>query len=352
MSEQLKFEDIIQGWEAFLKGSPTRRYIRIKNLDTNRWVHEQSKVPHPTMFTLEDIKKTHSGIGPWFDDLLVRHNLSKIQVVFRKKMGGNGSQGVPQFKDTEYIVSNRLATLKNNNHRPMETATQEPVKTMMPDPVKSLPIIPLTGLPAPAAPTPFAPLQQTQNSYSPQPGAYGLSAATMAAMGGLGQAALSAGMGIPELIEVKKKAERADEYKDEVSRLKVENESLVIKNRDLDSKVANAEQSKDIAVQLAKLENKGFMDSQGVQKILETLPAYFQMMAGNSGQAPAQAPGLNAPNLSPEKAKFIGYLDEPSLTPETLLLLENALVLLITQPQYKQELQQINSKEYANGNNG
>lgn len=344
MADQTKFEDVVNSWEAFLKGSRVR-YIRIQNMENGRFVMDRTKGALPSMFFMEDILKTHKGIGPWFDDILIKHNLKEVKMLFRKKSGSNGTANEPRFTDTIYKTSGRLEYLKSNNHSPMQTATEVPVKTI-----------------AAKSPVPdMTTMNPSQHHYPPSPpvnypvqSQNGLGAATMNALGGLGQAALAAGMGLPELIEVKKKADRADEYKDKLRKLEEEHHSLTIRNRELESKVSIAEQSQDIAVKLAKLENKGFMDSAAVQKIIESLPSVIGMMANNNGQQPGGQPiGLSAGSqLSEAKAKIMGYIEDDMCTDAMATILERCLYLLATSPIYTKELNELNSKEYGsfNGN--
>lgn len=354
MTNQQTFDQIIQSWESYLKGS-SARYIRIKDLKKGVFIADKDK-EFPSMFFLKDILKNYDGVATWFDDMLVANDLEVIHVLFRKRVGGNGTKSEQNFKDTQYNVSKRLATLKSNNHTPMNTTTPAPVKDMIDS---STPPVTQHGIPPNPAPSPFAPTQPTQNSYYP-PSPSGLGAAAMHGMGNLGAAAMASGLGFPELLELKKKADKVDELKDllaetkedlksQISKLRVENETLVIKNRDLDSKVTSAEKEKDIAVKMAQLEKKGFMDGEGVQKMLEMAPALLQAMSQKGGQA--QPVGLAAPsNMSPSKKQFIEYLGDTGVTEEMMPILEHTLVKLVTVPAFVNDLIMLNNKEYGTSN--
>ena len=335
MADQTKFEDVLKSWETFLRGTKSR-YIRIQNMDDGQYVMDRTKISSPTMFFMVDILKTHQGIGPWFDDILIKYDLRNIKMYFRKTSGGSGTVNDPKFADTIYKTSSRLEHLKNIDHKPMETSTAAPVKTI-PDNTPE-------QQQTPSPTNDFAPAL----ANFPQ---NGLGAATMTHMGGLGQAALAAGMGLPELIEVKKKADRSDEYLERLRKVEEELHSSTIRNRELESKVSIAEQSKEIAVQLAKLENKGFMDSEAAQKIIESIPNMIAMMANNGGVPGAQPVGLSAgAPLSEAKSALIGYVEDDMCTDEMANMLTRSIYLLASSPAYIKELNELNSKEHVNIN--
>jgi len=344
--EKLTYDGIVRSWEAFLKESP-KNYIRIENKDKGAFYMDTSK-KNPSMFTLSDIESDNGSVGKWLDYIIKGENLKNAKVVFRKKSGGNGSVSHPKFNDTDYDFTSRLTALMNNVVS-MENNTAVTENT------QSVPSNQFGTAPTPPQVPNIAPTLPAEQAYHPQTQYPGLGAATMQHMGGLGQAALAAGMGLPELIEVKKKADRADEYKDQLMTLKDENHALVIKNRDLESKVSNAEQQKEIAVKLAQLENKSFLNSEAGQQILASLPAIAQSMMAGAGQQPQQqqaALGMPA-GMSAEKQRFIGYIMDDMCTREMVQILEATLTRLATlPPQYKTDLQQLNLKEYGTAPSG
>ncbi|WP_291866653.1 hypothetical protein [Maribacter sp.] len=327
------FDDVVQSWESFLRGD-SKRVLRIQNLDTNVWVVQKGK-SKPSLFSLKDMTTTHSTIAKWVDAMIVEFGLKNIKVLFRKLSGGNGTATEPNYVDTTYNVTSRYELL--TKHQNAQVVVQpEVVKTITPMdnqiPLHTAPIVS------------HAPMQQQQN-FAPQQD-FGLGAAAMRSVGGAANSALAAGMGLAEFIELKKNAERAEEYRTKARRLEDEVHSLTTRNRELESSAFLAKQELDLAIRSEQLNKKTWLDGDGAQKILELAPAFMQGMQSQQPQA-----GLAAPsNASPEKQKIIGYLEDEAITENMLPLIEQTIFLLAATPEYAQKLNQLNITEYATAN--
>ena len=117
-------------------------------------------------------------------------------------------------------------------------------------------------------------------------------------------------------------SERVGDYKKRISDLEEDNKDYRSKIRRLEEEnasykiaAATAEQNYDLKLKQALLEKKGFFESEGVQKIGETLAGlagqalpYFM----NKGAAPTTALGAPTENLSPMKAQAIEMLKQGS----------------------------------------
>jgi hypothetical protein len=340
MPEKSTYEDVLNRWQNFLSQNP-KRYIRIKNADTFQYLNKGSIGKGQSMFFWNDIAKSHGSAVKWLDSLILKHGLKNIEVLFRRQSGGNGNVKDAAMTDATYNLTNRLASLKEEKTFPMmETATEAPSQTMNQGNGLngSQPGLPAQN-PGFSA---FAP-PQYQQAQPPQTQG-GLGAAAMYGMGGAASSAAAAGMGISEFTELRKNAERSQEYKEELQKQKEENSVLRSKNNELESKVSIAEQSKEMAVLAEKLNKKGWADSEAMNKLMDTAPGLIQafLSKGQSGQVAA----LGAPNnLSAEKQNLIDYVMDDQVQPQMVMLLEQSLMLLISKPEYSQKLQQLNTKE-------
>lgn len=319
--------DVLNQWNAFLSASP-KNYIRIKNGTTGRFVTETTNIK-PSCFFRKDITAKFSSISEWFDDLIFRHDISFFSVHFRSIIG-SGSGKVEGLPEQTYDVQERLKSIKaKKSGTPLSFSAPQAIE---------LPPTPTI------APQQAQPIMQ-QQSFVPSPN--GLGAAVMQNMGGLAAAANAAGLGLGDFIDLKKDAERGKEYKEQLDKLKVENESLVIKTRDLESQVAHAQRDKDLALQLERLDKRGFLDTEAGQTLLASLPQMVSAIASaRTGQQPAQL-GAPGQNLSEAKRKLIAYLSDQNVSDQTTTILEHVLALTEMQPQFGMELKQLIEKHYG-----
>lgn len=355
MAEKSAYEEILRDWESFLKLSK-HNHIRIQNMDTRNFLRKPELGAGRSAFHWKDIAG-YGSVVLWFDEMISTHALKNIKVCFRKKSGGSGTTAIANRPDREFDVSNRANWLKSQRKISMESTTEASQKTMALDLPKQAPThIPQQGLnggqpgvPTPP-PAPFSPFASPQYQQQAPPG--GLNGAIMYGMGGAAAAAHAAGMGVHEYTELKKNADRASEYKEELLKLKEELSGLKVKNNELESKVMIADQAKDLAVQTALLSKKGWADSEAVQKLLETAPAMLQMMASKGQSALPQQGGLASPGLSQEKQELIGYIQYDDVKPNMVNALQQTLMHLLGTAGYEDRLQQLNAIPNGQHSNG
>lgn len=126
------------------------------------------------------------------------------------------------------------------------------------------------------------------------------------------------GMTIPAVMEMQRKADRLDDAKEKLADLRKEYEAvkhernlLDIETRELKSKVATAEAQKDLAVQLAKTENRSFFESEAFGELMKKAPEMLgNIVALKSGAVPQMESLGAASNLSETKVGFVEYMDE------------------------------------------
>lgn len=155
--------------------------------------------------------------------------------------------------------------------------------------------------------------QPMQNNYPPPPQAFGLG---------------TVGMGIPDLIGLHTDRHRLEDKKEEIEKLKKEldekkremraeiddlrgdKKKLEIDNRELQSKLSISEQQKEMAVMMAKLDTKSFLDSDTFKALIEKAPELLghvvAMKSGGGGAATA----LGMPAGSPMLQQFIGLISD------------------------------------------
>ncbi|AOZ99598.1 hypothetical protein [Flavobacterium commune] len=123
------------------------------------------------------------------------------------------------------------------------------------------------------------------------------------------------GLGFPEIMNMQRKSDQLEDKKEQLADLKEEYKDLKhnynlkeVENRELLSKLAIAESQKEMAVMLAKNENKSFADSPVFQSLIERAPELLSGIAAMKGAAPLpQAAGLGRPNVSDTHAEFFDY---------------------------------------------
>ncbi len=103
------------------------------------------------------------------------------------------------------------------------------------------------------------------------------------------------------------KKDQVDDLKQEVKDLKHENKVLDLELRDALKKLGTADGEKTLAVMLANASNKGFMDSEGMQKFIASVPDLIEKIAVAKMGNAAEPVGLGLPEMSQEKADFVNY---------------------------------------------
>ncbi|WP_130735509.1 hypothetical protein [Flavobacterium sp. J27] len=159
------------------------------------------------------------------------------------------------------------------------------------------------------------------------------------------------GLSAPETKEMVRKADKyeamketLEEKSEELRKIKKDFDLQEIENRELKSKLAISEQEKTMAITLAKMENKSFLDSPAFEKLIEKAPEVFANMAAmKTGQAPIT--GLNSPqsNLSEVKRDFVDYISGEQVQDEDVNFV-GATLNFMDNPQFKLDLQQLITK--------
>jgi hypothetical protein len=126
--------------------------------------------------------------------------------------------------------------------------------------------------------------------------------------------------------------------KDEIRELKKKNDILEIDLRTALTKISTAEAQKEMAVMLAEAKNKGFMDSDGFQKLLEKAPDMFEkiMAAKNGAMEPVEQ--LGNPDWSETKKEFLTVLDY--LSDENVQML-GAICFKMNDPIFANQMKQL-----------
>jgi hypothetical protein len=126
------------------------------------------------------------------------------------------------------------------------------------------------------------------------------------------------GLSMPEIMGMQRKSDLLEDKKEQLSELKVEYKQLKqnydlleIDHRKAISDLAVAESKKEMAVMLAKLENKSFADSPVFQSLIDNAPAMLQGIAAmKQGAVPAAGMGLSSPGVSDTHTQFIEFMND------------------------------------------
>jgi len=191
----------------------------------------------------------------------------------------------------------------------------------------------------------------TQHQYQQQPQNYGSDFLGSAVQQGNGMMMVSTA----QVLEMQRKADKLDdaneklfELRKDFSTIKKDFDIIDIESRDLKAKLATAEAQKDLAVTLAKTENKSFLESNAFEKLLEKAPEMLGNFAAlKAGGMPNYgSESLGAPsNLSETKQGFLTYMSEDLSDEEVNYLgsichflpnelFENELVALLNKYKY------------------
>lgn len=166
--------------------------------------------------------------------------------------------------------------------------------------------------------------------------------------GGLGQ---SFGLGLPQIMEMNRKADRLQdkeeqlsELKDDFKEVKQENRLLEIENRELKTKLSTSEAKQEMAVMMVKAENKSFFDSPAFEKMMDKAPELLSgFVAMKTGGVPTGALGAG---LTEVQSSFIEYVTE-NLT-DTQLNFLGAVAGNINNEMFMGELQQLIARYATN----
>ncbi len=313
-------KEAIASWEAYLKKNPNN-FLKIKDVEKNA-ILTGHNLKNKAFFQWADILEKYEDLSSWFNDLMIKKNLSVIVVEF-KRLNGTSSRYDAFMETRKYDVSLVLQELKNRSTAKVLSTTTNI------QPMESKPAQPFTPtvLPAP-----------THNTN-------GYEAAVMQNMGGLGGAGMAAGMGFRELVTLEKKAEQSDFYKDRVAKLEKENAIFIIDNRELQAKVSIAEKEKNIAIKEAKQEAKNWSDPENVKALIDSVGPIMATVMETRSPAVTSELGMGAvSNLSEIKQNFIKYMNEDDCTDAQMKVLEDLLVLMITNDGYEEQLRTLVSK--------
>tara|TARA_R110000744_G_scaffold111077_1_gene209256 strand:+ start:774 stop:1784 length:1011 start_codon:yes stop_codon:yes gene_type:complete len=329
MAQLTGYEEVVKQWETFLKGSPSR-FIRLR--DTNKLVDIDGgrTGAGKTKFFWRDIQSKYGSVTDWMNAMILKHNLSKIEVYFRKKTGSNGSKDDPAMKDSPYDLTKRLQQLKEEKVlQSLDNTAAAPLETKMQDPINNE-----HQLPSQDTVMQNNPPQYAQNNQT------GLAGQVMQGMGGAASIAHMSGLGMAEFIDLKTNANDAARLRKDISRVEEENSSLRIRLQDAESKLSIADASKQMAIDSERNSKRSWMDSEAAQKLLETAPSLLSAIM-SKGQG--QSPGLASPaNSSVAKTEFVGYVNDDEVSDEMVMLLQQSMMLLLSKQGYDMKLSQLN----------
>lgn len=162
------------------------------------------------------------------------------------------------------------------------------------------------------------------------------------------------GLGVAQIIDLHGKANRLQdkeealaELKGNYADLKSKYDALDVEKRGLDTKLSIAEAQKDMAVMLAKAENKSIFDSPAFQALMEKAPSMFMAYKGMVPPEMASA-GLGMPALSQPKQDLIDHIAD-YITDEQANFLGSAAHFL-DNPEFREELKTLIKKYHDSGN--
>ncbi|MFN3753313.1 hypothetical protein [Flavobacterium sp.] len=141
------------------------------------------------------------------------------------------------------------------------------------------------------------------------------------------------------LIEVRK---QLDDAKEEIKELKHNNRKLDLDLIEQKTKVATAEQQKELAVMLATAGQKGFFDGEGFQKLLEKAPDMLEKIAAMKAGNSEGVSTLGNPSYNAAQKEFIDYVVENCSDEQIKGLI--GICFYIKNPEFQAELTELINK--------
>lgn len=323
----------VQSWEGYLKENP-RNFLKIGfgPGDRLRFL-EAGNQKNRYYIQWSDIERAHTSLMDWLDGKIIEHSLDEVSVFFKKTNGSSSVHG-PRGRE-DFRLGNRLGKLRSDNGTPT-TAQQQSNKNPMESNNHN---------------------NGQQQVHYPPPAPYppnGLGAAAMQVGGNVMAAAQAAGMGFMDFVKLQKNNDLYEIMKADHAKLKEELHALTLKNRELESKVEIAERAEKLAIQEAVLNKSSFMESPGMQKLMETMAPTLATMAsgGRSGQ---QQAGMGAPvqNVTGAKKRFIDLIVDESFDERYIPVLEQIVVAYMTsKKEFINEMIDLIKKHSDNGIEG
>lgn len=153
-------------------------------------------------------------------------------------------------------------------------------------------------------------MQEVHPTYNPEP----LQATPFLGNPGTGNVF---GLGLAEVIGMQVKAEKLSHKEEQLAELKEEYKELKHKYNNLDtehrgllSKLSIAEAQKEMAVMLAKSENKSIFESAAFEKLMDKAPELIGGIAAMKSGGAATVAALGSPSASEVHAEFIEYIND------------------------------------------
>lgn len=162
------------------------------------------------------------------------------------------------------------------------------------------------------------------------------------------------GLGVAQIIDLHGKANRLQDKEEQLAELKgnyadlkAKYDALDIEKRGLDTKLSIAEAQKDMAVMLAKAENKSIFDSPAFQALMEKAPSMFMAYKGIVPPEMASS-GLGMPALSQPKQDLVDHIAENTTDEQANFL--GSVAHFLDNPEFLEELKNLIKKYYDSGN--
>jgi hypothetical protein len=167
------------------------------------------------------------------------------------------------------------------------------------------------------------------------------------------------GLGVAQIIDLHGKANRLQDKEEQLAEmkgnyadLKAKYDALDIEKRGLDTKLSIAEAEKNMAVMLAKAENKSIFDNpafqSAVQALVEKAPTMY--LASKGYLPPEAAPaGLGVPALSQTKQDLVDHIADDEFTDELANFL-GSVAHFMGNPEFREELKSLIKKHFESGN--
>ncbi|MEM1339830.1 MAG: hypothetical protein AAGF96_18865 [Bacteroidota bacterium] len=331
MENTITYDQLVQKYDAFLAEN-SDHFIRLKNPAKDEFLTFASG-REGSYVTKESVMKNHQSFGGFLDHIILSNSLNEIWLYFKVKMGASSR---PAMEPQKLNVAPRLELLKSQSAHTDNAMTekQTPPAVTGGHPNQYPQYYPETQMPK----------MMPHNEFERR---------AMLSMGGLGAAALSAGAGMGEFVELKKQAEMSGHWKEQAEFYKKKYDELDITNRKLEAEKQIAEKEKEIAIKSTQLDQKSWTDPEILSGALEKLAPVLTAMVNRTNPEASQQLGVGSPgNLSETKERFMGFLLDEEMTDETVLILEATLGMLTHRPEFKIALQGLIKNNMENAPTG